>query len=114
MLDAIVRGYEAAIRIGLAAAASGYSAWYNSGTCGVFGAAMAAGCAIGLDRSRLADALGQAGMMASGLWQCRLETTFSKQLATANAAQSGVVAARLAETGFPGARQILEGELGLR
>jgi 2-methylcitrate dehydratase PrpD len=112
MLDAIVRGYEAAIRLGIAASHGGYSAWYNSGTCGVFGAAMAVGHMLDLDRVRMADAVGQAGMMASGIWQCRLEPTFSKQLATAHAARSGVTAALLARTGFLGARQVLEGELG--
>lgn len=112
LLNAIVRGYEVALRIGRAASASGYSAWYNSGTCGVFGAATAAGFALELNSDELADALGQAGMMASGIWQCRLEPTFSKQLATAHAAQSGVIAAQLAGAGFPGAKHILEGELG--
>jgi len=112
LLKAIAAGYEAALRIGIAAAANGYSAWYNSGTCGVFGAALAAGRVLDLDKPRLADALGQAGMMASGIWQCRLEPTYSKQLATAHAARSGVLAAQLAATGFPGALHILEGELG--
>ncbi len=112
LLTAIVRGYEIALRVGTSASAGGYSAWYNSGTCGVFGAAMAAGVALELEDDRLADALGQAGMMASGVWQCRLEPTYSKQLATAHAAQSGVIAAELAKVGFPGAKQILEGELG--
>ena len=101
LLTAIVRGYEIALRIGTAASAGGYSAWYNSGTCGVFGAAMAAGVALDLESDRLADALGQAGMMAAGIWQCRLEPTYSKHLATAHAAQSGVIAAELAKAGFP-------------
>ena len=72
----------------------------------------AVGHMLDLDRVRMADAVGQAGMMASGIWQCRLEPTFSKQLATAHAARSGVTAALLARTGFLGARQVLEGELG--
>ena len=112
LLDAIIRGYETAIRIGSAAASNGYSAWYNSGTCGVFGAAMTAGSILNLGPGHLADALGQAGMQASGIWQCRLEPTFSKQLATAHAARAGLVSAQLAKTGFAGARHILEGELG--
>lgn len=112
LLDSIVAGYETAIRIGLVAAGGGYSAWYNSGTCGVFGAAMAAARVSGLSASQCVDALGQAGMMAAGLWQCRLEATFSKQLACANAARNGVLAARLAAGDFPGPQQILEGELG--
>ena len=73
---------------------------------------MAAGSVAGLDRTRMVDALGQAGMMAAAIWQRWLEPTHSKQFATAQAARSGLVAARLARIEFPGARQILEGELG--
>ena len=112
LLEAITHGYEVALRIGMAAAAGGYSAWYNSGTCGVFGAAMAAARAAGLPPERTVHALGQAGMQASGLWQCRLEDTDSKCLATAHAARAGVTSAFLACRGLRGARRILEGPLG--
>ena len=112
LLAALTHGYEAAIRIGRVAASGGYTSFYNSSTCGVFGSAVAAADLLGADEDRLADALGQAGMMASGIWQCRLEPTFSKQLATAHAARSGVLAADLAVAGFPGARAILTGPMG--
>lgn len=112
VLRALTRGYEAAIRIGRVAASGGYTTFYNSGTCGVFGAALAAMDVMSDDETAVADALGQAGMMASGIWQCRLEQTFSKQLATAHAARAGVLAAELAMAGFPGARAILTGPMG--
>jgi 2-methylcitrate dehydratase PrpD len=112
LLAAIVRGYEAAVRIGKGAASGGYTPFYNSGTCGVFGAAIAAADLKDLDADRMADALGQAGMQAAGIWQCRLELTFSKQLACAHAARAGVFSAELACAGFPGARAILTGDLG--
>lgn len=113
LLAAVVLGYEAAIRIGMAAASSGYSVWYNTGTCGVFGAAVAAAHARGAHGGEiLLDALGQAGMQAAGIWQCRLEATDSKQLASAHAARAGVCAAAVAAAGFRGARGILEGDLG--
>ncbi len=112
LLEAIVVGYEVALRIGQSAARGGYSAWYNSGTCGVFGATMAAAHALGLTAQQKVHALGQAGMLASGVWQCRLEPTDSKCLATAQAARAGVTAALLSAEGLRGARQILEGELG--
>ena len=51
-------------------------------------------------------------MQASGVWQCRVEPTHSKQLAAARAAQSGVIAADLAKLGLAGPRQILEGTHG--
>lgn len=112
LLAAIARGYEAGVRIGAAAASGGYTPFYNSGTCGVFGAAIASADLHGLDADRMADALGQAGMQAAGIWQCRLEPTFSKQLACAHAARAGVLSAELAAAGFPGARAILTGEMG--
>ena len=112
LAEAIVLGYEVALRIGQAAASAGYGAWYNSATCGVFGAAMAAAHALGANDLVKLDALGQAGMMASGLWQCRLEPTNSKPVATAHAARAGVSAAVLAQHGVRGARHILEGPLG--
>jgi 2-methylcitrate dehydratase PrpD len=112
LLSAITRGYEAAIRIGKAAATGGYASFYNSSTCGVFGATIATADLKGLDTEEMADALGQAGMQAAGLWQCRLEPTFSKQLACAHAARAGVFSAELAAAGFPGPRAILTGDLG--
>ncbi|WP_449285409.1 MmgE/PrpD family protein [Marinobacter sp. PE14] len=113
LLDAIVRGYEAAIRVGEAAGPDHYRFWYSTATCGVFGAAVAAGSLISLDSEEMADAVGLAGMQSSGLWQCRLEKGFGKQLATARASQSGVLAADLASGGFPAPRQIIDGSLGL-
>ncbi|MEI7784566.1 MAG: MmgE/PrpD family protein [Betaproteobacteria bacterium] len=112
LLDALLRGYEVAIRIGIAAGPGHYRYWYSTATCGVFGAAAACAHLLALDTERSLDALGQAGMMAAGLWQCRQEPTFSKQLASGRAAQSGLLAAELAATGFAGARQILEGSHG--
>jgi len=112
LLEGIVRGYEVAIRVGAAAGTEHYAHWYNTATCGVFGAAAAAGSVLGLSGADMADALGQAGMQAAGLWQCRMEPTFSKQLATARAAQSGLIAADLAATGFPGPKAIIEGPHG--
>ena len=112
LLSSLIRGYEASIRVSKAAATGGYTPFYNSGTCGVFGAAIAAADLKALDAEGMADALGQAGMQAAGIWQCRLEPTFSKQLACAHAARAGVFSAELAAAGFPGARAILTGELG--
>lgn len=112
LLDGIVTGYEAAIRIGQAAAATGYAPWVNSATCGVFGAAIAAATVRGLDRAGHRDALGLAGMQAGGLWQCRLDPGEGKQLATAHAARAGVTAAALAACGMAGPERMLDGPLG--
>jgi len=111
-LDAVTRGYEAAIRIGAAAGRGHYALWYNTATCGIFGAAAAAADLLGLDRNGMVDALGQAGAQAAGTWQCRIEATDTKQVLTARAAQSGLTAADLAAMGLKGATEIIEGSHG--
>ena len=111
-LDSVVRGYEMAIRIGLLAGTQHYQHWYSTATCGVFGAATACASLLQLNAHQAANALAQAGMQASGVWQCRLEPGFSKQLATGRSAQSGVLAADLAAAGMEGPRHILEGQHG--
>jgi len=112
LLDAIVRGYEAAIRIGTAAGSGHYRYWYNTATCGVFGAAAAVASILNLDAARTAQALANAGMQFAGVWQCRMEPSFGKQLATAHAARSGLVSADLAAVGFTGPLSVLEGSHG--
>lgn len=113
LLRALLAGYEVALRIGVAAATGGYSAWYNSAACGVFGAAMAAARADGLGAQAQAHALGHAGMQAAGLWQCRLEPGHAKQLAAGHAARAGITAARAARAGIGAPLEILEGPLGV-
>jgi 2-methylcitrate dehydratase PrpD len=111
-LDAVVRGYEAMIRVGRSVGATHYKFFHNTATCGVFGSAAAAASLLDLNNGSVVDALGNAGTQASGLWQCRLEDTMSKQLHNGRAAQSGLIAAQLAVHGFTGAKFILEGRLG--
>jgi 2-methylcitrate dehydratase PrpD len=116
LLDALIKGYEATIRIGTAAGPAHYRHWYSTATCGVFGAAAACAHVLGLDRPRSLDALGQAGMMSAGLWQCRSEPTDSKQLATGRSAQAGLLAADLARqnaalNGFTDRMTVIDGEV---
>ncbi|KPP80390.1 MAG: MmgE/PrpD family protein [Oceanicaulis sp. HLUCCA04] len=112
-LDAIVRGYEAVIRVGRAVGAGHYALWHNTGTCGPFGAAMAAASALELPAERAAHALALAGTQASGFWQTRHEpASMAKQLHTARAAHAGLLGARLAAEGFEGPLSILEGPQG--
>lgn len=113
LLDAIVRGYEAVIRIGRSVGRGHYAYWHNTGTCGPFGAAAAAASVFGLGAEETISALGLAGTQASGFWQTRHEPdSLAKQLHTARAAHAGLLAAQLAVNGFQGPRTILEGEQG--
>ena len=111
-LDAVVRGYEAMIRVGRAVGAHHYYFWHNTATAGVFGAAAACADALQLSIEQAVWALGNAGTQAAGLWQVRLEPVMSKQLHTAHAAWAGMTAASLAAAGFTGPEYILEGERG--
>ena len=112
-LAAVVRGYEAVIRVGRAVGPGHYAVWHNTGTCGPFGAAAAAASAFKLDRGATAHALGLAGTQASGFWQTRHEpASMAKQLHTARAAHAGLSAAMLSGAGMSGPLSILEGPQG--
>ena len=113
LLDAIVRGYEATIRIGRALGKAHYRYWHPTSTAGAFGAAAAAASVLRLPTDALADALGTAGSRTGGLWQMRHEPVPTKSLHNAEAARSGWLAAQLASAGMRGPRKILEGEQGL-
>ncbi|WP_137126073.1 MmgE/PrpD family protein [Roseomonas sp. HF4] len=113
LLDAVLRGYEAEIRLGRALGPAHYARFHPSATCGPFGAAAACASLLGLDAARMADALGNAASVAGGLWRCRHEPGLTKQWHTAHAAAAGLEAALLAAQGMTGPRAILEGAQGL-
>ena len=112
-LTAIVAGYEVAIRAGEALGPSHYHFWQTTATCGVFGAATAAGKLLRLTPEQLVWALGSAGTQSAGLWEFLVEGAMSKQLHLAKASADGLLAALLAEQGLTAASQIFEGEKGL-
>lgn len=112
LITAIIVGYEVAIRIGEAVNPSHYYYWHNTGTCGTFGAAAAAGTLLGLNKQELVNALGNAGSTAAGLWEFLRDGAMTKHLHPANAAKNGITAALLAKHGFTGPKYILEGSKG--
>ena len=112
LLEAIVAGYEVAVRAGEAVTPSHYYFWHTTGTCGTFGAAAAAGKLLNLKEEQLVWALGNAGTQAAGLWEFLADGAMSKHLHPGKAAQNGALAALLAARGFTGATRILEGERG--
>ena len=113
LLTASVAGYEAGIRIGEFLGRSHYKIFHTTGTVGTVAAAVAVGRLIGLDARQMLDAIGSAGTQAAGLWEFLRDAADSKQLHTAKAASDGLLAALLAEKGFTGAKQILEGRQGM-
>lgn len=110
---AVVVGYEALARLGMAAAGAFHArGWHATAVCGPFAAALAAGTVLGLDRSQLLAALGLAGSLASGVLEFLEDGSWAKRLHAGWAAQAGVVAASLARGGFSGPASILEGRFG--
>ncbi len=116
VLAAVVVGYEATIRIGLAVQPSHFKRGFQStGTCDGFGTATAAGRLLfqGADRPRrIADAMGLAGGYASGLAQFYYSGGSAKRIHAAHAAEDGVAAALLAAEGYGGPNDIIEGQGG--
>jgi 2-methylcitrate dehydratase PrpD len=111
LLNAFVLGVEIECRIGNAVSPAHYRrGWHITATCGVFGAAAAAGKLLGLDARRLVWALGNASAQSSGL----VETlgSMAKSIGVGNAARNGLFSALLAERGFAGPDLPLEGRRG--
>ena len=110
-LLSFILGVEAECRIGNAVSPGHYArGWHITSTCGVFGAAVAAGKMLGLTQQQLVWALGSASAQASGL----VETlgTMSKSVSMGNASKNGILSALLAQADFDGPAQPLEGVRG--
>ena len=110
-LTACALGLEVSCRVAQVIQAVQHGAvWHMTGIVGPFGAAAAAGRLLGLDADAMARAFGLAGTQASGL----RETfgTMTKAFHPGRAAQSGLLAAQLAQRGFTCTPAILEGQHG--
>lgn len=112
LLQALVMGYETGILLGLLSGPNHYAHWYSTATTGVFASAVACAKLLRLSKPQMQHALALAGMQSAGVWQCRLEPGFAKQMATGHSAQAGLVAADMAAAGMTGPLSILEGPLG--
>ncbi len=114
-LEAVVAGYEAAMRVGNALnPASAYARGFHpTGVAGVFGAATAAGKLLGLEAEAFTRAFGIAGTVASGSLEYLSGGAWTKRLNPGWAAHAGIVAAHLAAAGFSGPATAIEGPLGL-
>ena len=110
LMHAVVLGVEAECRIAKAVTPSHRRGWHITSTCGVFGAAAAAGKLLDLDGQRMVWALGNAAAQSAGL----IENlgSMAKSISVGSAARNGLAAALLAEQGFTGADQAIEGTYG--
>jgi 2-methylcitrate dehydratase PrpD len=114
-LRAFVAGCEVLFRIGAATHHSSEKLGFHApGLTGTYGATVAAGVVYGLSASDLAGALGLAGSMSAGLLAFSKAPSGAavKRLHMGRACEAGIVAARLAQSGFHGPDTILEGRFG--
>ena len=112
-LYAVIAGYETAIRIALSVSPEHrLKGYHTTATVGVFGSAMAASLLLNLDRQQIINALGLAGTQSAGLFQFLYDGSMAKRFHPGRSAQSGILAALLAEKGFTGPEEILEGPYG--
>lgn len=114
-ITAVILGYEFARRA-LESLGSyeehNQAGWNSTGTCGPFGAAVAAGRILGLNVEQTQWSLGLAASFSSGLWSFIHDNSKSKKLHPGNAARGGLMAAVLASQGFTGPKRIFEDEWG--
>lgn len=112
LIVALVAGYEVGLRIGVALKGGMFkSGFHNQGTTGVFVAAAAAARMLGLDAKQTAQAFGIAASQAAGLMAVQ-DGAMTKAFHSGRAAQSGVYAALLAQQGYTGIENVLDGAYG--
>jgi 2-methylcitrate dehydratase PrpD len=110
-LAAFALGCEAQLRIGLAMSPWHYDeGWHITGTCGVLGAAVAAGICAALEPGDLRMALGIAASETLGIREAF--GTALKPFHPGKAASNGSLAVLLAEQGFTGSTRVLEAPRG--
>ena len=114
VIAAIVAGYEVTNRLALALPGGDHydRGYHPTATCGVFGAAAAAGRVLGLSAAQIADALGIALSQSAGSLQFLANGAWTKRFQVGWASMAGLSAALLAREGFRGAAEALEGRAG--
>jgi 2-methylcitrate dehydratase PrpD len=120
LLDAIGVGVEITVRLGMAGYNEelGNSVFFERGLhataiCGALGAAAAAAMLSDVDAEGIADAIGIAASMGSGLLEANRTGGTVKRIHCGWAAHAAVTAAGMARHGITGPPTVLEGRFGL-
>ena len=114
LITACVVGYEVQIRLGLAGGSSAHykKGFHPSATCGIFGAAAAAGYLMGLTKEQYISAFGIALSQSAGSMQFLTDGAWTKRSHVGQAAQNGLSCAIMAGEGFKGPSEAFEGQWG--
>jgi len=114
LIRAVAISNEISTRIGSAAPGQFHKRGFHpTGLFTPFGVSWATGALLGLGVEQMVNAAGIVGSFAAGLLECWVDGTQSKFLHPGWAAQSGISAAFLAQSGITGPGQVLEGRFGL-
>lgn len=109
----IAAGVEIMCRMSLVTPQAMHKACFHpTAVIGAPAAALAVATALKLSPAQMANAIGIAGSLASGIIEYLADGTWTKRLHAGAAAQSGLRAALMAEGGFTGPATVLEGEHG--
>ncbi|KAI7462218.1 hypothetical protein KC357_g8547 [Hortaea werneckii] len=111
LLCALVAGIEASCKVGLAVWPSHYDiGWHITSSTGSIGAAVGVGKLLELNEEQMAHAIGLAAVQVIGLREMFGSDT--KSFHPGRAAQSGLMAALMAEKGYTSSLQALEAKRG--
>lgn len=111
LLCALTAGIEASCKVGLAVWPEHYDiGWHITSSTGSIGAAVAIGKVMGLNEEQMAHAIGVAAVQVVGLRE--MFGSDSKSFHPGRAAQSGLLAALLAQKGYTSSLQALEAKRG--
>ncbi|KAK7455733.1 hypothetical protein VKT23_010766 [Stygiomarasmius scandens] len=110
-LTAFVAGVEAECKLGLSVYPEHYDVgWHITSTTGSIGTAVAVGKLLGLDTTGMQHAIGVAATQVVGMQE--FFGSMTKSFHVGRAAQSGMLAALLAQNGFTSSLQGLEAQFG--
>ena len=108
-LTALVVGAELADRINLV---SDYDGFDPTGICSIFAATAAVSRILTLEKEQTWNALAIAFNKSGGSFQSNIEGALSVRLIQGFVAQGGIISAQLAQKGFTGPKNFLEGIYG--
>jgi 2-methylcitrate dehydratase PrpD len=114
VLTAYIKGWEALIRVGLAAPGEFQAQGFQiTSVAGALAAALVACDLSRVDEARKSDALGIALSQASGVFEFLTNGSTVKSLHAGWAAHAGIVAGTMASAGLTGPETAFEGQFGL-
>ncbi|HEC35899.1 MAG TPA: MmgE/PrpD family protein [Anaerolineae bacterium] len=110
VIEAIALGNEVVCRLGAAfLGKSYYQGFHPSSTCGTFGATISAAKLLRLDFQKMVWSQGIAGSQVGGLMAWNTSGSYTKRLQAGHPAMVGIISALLAQKGFNGPPEIIEG-----